>query len=285
MFLNAEVFVVDPSAECQAEAIRLGAAEAMSSLGELPDVKGIVVATPPSTHAEVVGEALGRDTPLFVETPFTTDAITAASLAGAAPDSLFVMHLWRYHTGVEMLAALHASEELGKTEWLRLFRTNWNNRHPELDATWSLLPHDLSIVQEILGAIPPPIFAVAEQNLGAVTGMVAVLGDLPRVVIENSTRYSDNRTEVRLHCSQGVAVLPDIGSLHIEVTREHTDADSPVPEPERRTFSPEQPLTSELKAFIEHVRHKRTRKPRSSAEEGLAVVETIARIRELAGME
>ena len=75
------------------------AAEIVGSVDELPEVEGIVVATPTSTHAEVVEEALGLGVPVFVEKPLTDDAAAAERLASAAEDRLFVMDKWRYHSG------------------------------------------------------------------------------------------------------------------------------------------------------------------------------------------
>jgi hypothetical protein len=52
-------------------------------------------------------------------------------------------------------------------------------------------------------------------------------------------------------------------------------------EPERRPVSGEMPLLRELRAFVDHVRGGPP--PRSSAAEGLLVVERIAELRHMAG--
>src|SRR5262249_46632918 len=131
-----------------------GAAEIVGSIDELPEVEGIVVATPTSNHAEVVEESLARGVPVFVEKPLTNDVAKAERLAGAADGRLFVMDKWRYHPGVELLARLAQDGSLGEVVGLHTTRIGWGNAHDDVDATWVLAPHDLSIGLEILGHVP-----------------------------------------------------------------------------------------------------------------------------------
>jgi len=101
--LGCEVAVVACSAESRANAGAGGAASIVGSIGELPEVAGVVVATPISTHAAVAEEALGLGVPVFVEKPLADDPLAAERLATAAAGRLFVMDKWRYHPGVELL--------------------------------------------------------------------------------------------------------------------------------------------------------------------------------------
>jgi len=281
LYLDTEVIVVDPEEENRLEAIKLGAAEAVATLSELPSVQGIIVTAHAHDHQETVVDTIGRNVPVLAETPFTSDTKEASRLAKVAPDRLFMMHPLRYHVGIEMLSRIASEQELGAIEWLRLTRTGWIESLPSRDAAWSLLSQDLSIVLQILGEIPPPRVAIPELAGENVVGVLAVLGQSPRVVIEDSTRYSDNRREVRLHCADGIAVLPDTSSGYIEITRNHQAG---VPVPERRPYTPEAPLLRELKTFLEHIRNKRRATPRSSAEDGLAIAQATSKLRSLAGV-
>ena len=85
-----------------------------------------------------------------------------------------------------------------------------------------------------------------------------------------------------LICENGVALLPDGYSDHVQIARGTDLADTSPPEVERRAISTELPLLRELRAFVEHVCGGPP--PRSSASEGAAVVRTIAELRALAGL-
>lgn len=283
LHLNAEVVIVDPVAAHRHEGIKLGAAEAVSTLSELPRVHGIVIGAPVPHCEEAVEDALGHKVPVLTERPFSTDVDAATRLADLAQGRLFVMHTMRYHVGVGELGSIATNGELGLVEWLRVTRTGWSNQHQDPDLAWSLLSQDLSIVLEILGEIPPPLLAVPELHAGRPCGVVAVLGDVPRVVIEDSIRYSDNRREVRLHCAEGVAVLPDMTSGYIEITLNQNPDEHNVPSPERRQYAPEQPLLRQLRSFLEYLPNRRRKKPRSSVEDGLNVVRATGQLRTLAG--
>jgi predicted dehydrogenase len=281
--LRCEVAVVARSDRSRATAHEGGAASVVRSIGELPDADGIVVATPTTTHAAVVEEALELGLPVFVEKPLTDDPAAADRLAAAAPDRLFVMDKWRYHPGVELLGAIAREHELGRVIGLRTTRIGWGNPH-EVDAIWILAPHDLAIGLEILGTVPEPRAAVADAAGGSVTGLVGVLGDAPWLALEVSARAIDRRREITLVCEEGVAVLQDGYSDRVQIMRGADPKAEAIatPEPEQRPISTELPLLRELRAFVEHLGGGPP--PRSNAAEGAKMVRVISQLRSLAGL-
>jgi hypothetical protein len=164
---------------------------------------------------------------------------------------------------------------------LRCTRIGWGNPHEDVDAIWLLAPHDLSIGLEVLGHIPVPRCAVAEQVGGTVTGLVALLGDHPWLAIDVSTASGVERREVRLIGSQGIATLTDAYSDRIVVTRGRDHAGL-TRQDEARPISTELPLLRELRAFLIHLSGGPP--PKSSAAEGAAEVGAVALIRRLAGL-
>ncbi|HEY8492187.1 MAG TPA: Gfo/Idh/MocA family oxidoreductase [Dehalococcoidia bacterium] len=258
-----------------------GGADVVPDLGNLPAVDGVVVATPSATHAAVVEAVLPLGVPVFVEKPLTVDLADAERIVRAAPDRLFVMDKWRYHPGVEALAEIARSGELGPVIGLRTTRVGWGNPHDDTDVVWHLTPHDLAIALEILGCIPEPRFAVAVWHAGAWPhGLLGVLGDGPWVVTEISARSVERRRVVVLHCRDGVAVLADGYADHVLIRRgPHGTGEA---EEERRAISTELPLYRELAAFVRHLEGGPP--PKSSAAEGLANVRAIAALRSLAGL-
>ena len=271
--LGCSVSVVARSPESRARAE--GADTIVGSVAELPDLDGIVIATPTTTHAAVIEEALERGVPVFVEKPLTNDLAAADRLAAAARERLFVMDKWRYHPGVELLRDLARDGSLGAVRGLLTTRIGWGNPHDDVDAAWVLAPHDLSIALEILGELPGARAAVADLSGDEVQGLVGLLGERPWHRLEISVRSPERRREVQLVCEEGVALLADGYSEHVLVHRDGAD------EPERRKIATELPLLRELRAFVEHLQGGPP--PRSSAAEGALVVRRIAELRALAG--
>lgn len=133
-----------------------GGAAVVRSIDDLPEVAGVVVAVPILAHPEVVESVLGLGVPIFVEKPLAADPTWAETIVARAGDRVFVMDKWRYHPGIESLRDIARSEELGAVVALETVRTGWGNPNDDVDGVWHLAPHDLSIVNEILGYIPEP---------------------------------------------------------------------------------------------------------------------------------
>lgn len=273
--LGCAVVVADPSDAARAHAAAAGAAVTRDAQ-ELPAVAGLVIATPTATHAAVLETLLPRGVPIFCEKPLTADGRSAAALAAGAGERLFVMDKWRYHPGVELLRDLARSGALGPVRGLRTTRVGWDNQHLDVDAIWILAPHDLSIAHEILGELPTPRTAVGERINGCAVGLLAVLGGDPWLTIDVSVAPGERRREVRLSCRDGVAVLPDAYSDHVEILRPHAA-------PERCPLSSEMPLRRELRAFLAHLDGGPP--PKASAADGAAIVHTLERLRGMAGLD
>jgi predicted dehydrogenase len=236
-----------------------------------------VVAVSTIAHADAIEPLLELGVPVFSEKPLTPDADAAERLATVAPGRLFVMDKWRYHPGIEMLAQIARSGELGAVTGLRLVRVSHGNPHADVDPIWILAPHDLSIALEVLGQVPPARDAVIEWVDGRAEGMVARLGDEPWVTVDVSSAAPEKRRETRLVCEGGVAWLAGGYADHVGIARRVGG------EPERRPLPDVMPLRRELEVFLAHLAGGPP--PRSSAAEGAEIVRRIAELRALGGLD
>jgi len=279
LHLGARVWVVDPSEEARARALRIGAEGVYRSSRELPEVDGMVVATPASTHYRVISELLDRRVPIFTEKPFTLALHEAQDLVRQAGERIFVLHVWRYHPGVVALKELMQGGGLGTPNLLRTFRTNWTSPRSDCDPVWTLLPHDLSIFLELTGTLPPVGFARAELSAGRAVGMLVLLDGAFPCIAEISTRYADKRREIRVHGSEGVAELTSAGN-HVLFHR--GSAASEQPRTQRIDLGEQTALQREILAVLHYLRGGPA--PTSGADDALLIATRMHEARELAGM-
>lgn len=272
--LGHTVIVVDPSPEARAAAAPMARAT-HPNLDIEEHVSGVIVATPASGHIATIEHVARWQRPIFVEKPLATrieDAERALELVG---DHLFVMDKWRYHPGIEALGALARSGELGPVRAIRTWRLGRDHEHEDVDPIWTLLPHDLSILREVLGYLPSAVDAVAECADGRVWGMAARLGSGPMCTSEVSAHRAERRRRIEVAFDGAVAILDGERDTMVEI-RSGGD---------RRTLSvaDDPPLRRELDAFIKYLDGGAP--PKSSGPEGVESVRRIAELRRLAGID
>lgn len=211
--LENQVNVVEIDVENAAKAITLGADQVWQQVEQISDVQAIIIATPASTHADIIHalDASGNELPIFCEKPLVDLAEQARSLLQRVGAPLFVMHIWRYHPGIIKLRELYEEGHIGKLTQFRSLRANWTSPRTDVDTLVNMAPHDLSILQFLLGHIPPVASATAERISGRIESCLAILHETegPHCIIEVSNRYAEKRREVRLHGTEGVLVLPN----------------------------------------------------------------------------
>src|SRR6185295_4915663 len=109
----------------------------------------VVIATPVPTHADLATRVLGAGKHCFVEKPLARteeEAEAVVKAAEAADRVLMVGHLLEYHPGVQRLAEILKSGELGELRYIYSNRLNLGKDRPDENALWSLGAHDLSVI-------------------------------------------------------------------------------------------------------------------------------------------
>jgi predicted dehydrogenase len=267
--LGTSVVAIDPDATALQRAIELGAIEAQSHLTGDEGVDAVLIATPATSHERDVLDVAELGVPVACEKPLTVSSESAARIVDAVGDRLTVLHVWRYHPGVELLGELARSGRLGTVNAIHTVRTNWTSPRTDIDPVWTLLPHDLSIAIEILGHLPEPTSAVIERIDGCAVGIWATFGTDPALVVDASTR-GERRRDVRVHGTEAVALLNGT-EPYVRILSGSTT----TPREEYLTFDATPALRRELAVFVEHVRGGDA--PKTDAKEGLAVVAAVER--------
>jgi len=132
-----------------------------------PDVEGVAIATPASTHAELAISCLEAGKHVLIEKPLASSVAEAEKvLAVAREHGLQVMcdHTYCYTPAVLRLRELVSSGEIGNIQYVDSVRINLGIVQPDIDVFWDLAPHDLSILDFIL---PPGCEPIAVSAQGA----------------------------------------------------------------------------------------------------------------------
>ncbi|MFC1529283.1 Gfo/Idh/MocA family protein [Gemmatimonadota bacterium] len=112
-------------------------------------IDAVVIATPVSTHFDLVKKALEMGKHVFVEKPITTSVAEASELVELAEKVgkvLMVGHVFEYNAAVHKVEELITSGELGEIYYIEGRRLNLGKVRTDVDALWNLAPHDISIM-------------------------------------------------------------------------------------------------------------------------------------------
>jgi len=134
----------------------------------LDHVDAVVIATPPETHAALALCALDCGKHVLIEKPLATSVVDAEALvarAAALGRVLMVGNTFEYNAAVWKLRELVASGELGRPLYVDTARLNLGRYQQECNVLWDLAPHDVSIINHILGATPTAVSAQGARNI------------------------------------------------------------------------------------------------------------------------
>jgi predicted dehydrogenase len=269
--LEASVLVADPDPSRRAAALGVGARDAVGRIDELASCAGYIVATPARSHRVTCAALLERGAPVFVEKPPGTGLADVEALAVLGVDRLFVMHKWRYHPGIVAMSKLVGDGIIGEPITLATTRTGPQPLPEDVDVTWHLAVHDVSIALDVLGSVPSVVDAegrrTREGRLIRVDAMLGTGSVAHRLVA--AAQHPTYRREIRCVGSEGTVVLPGPDSATLDVVR----ADGFT---EQMLLADDLPLFGELGAFLAHC--DGGPRPKSSMPDALAIARCLATI-------
>lgn len=255
LFLKAKVHVFELRNKAAIDKLIAGVASYNTDFDSLMQHKmdGIIIASSTSSHAALLQQLAPFDIPLFVEKPLTNSFQDLLVIEQLNLKSTFVMHIWKYHPGVRLLADLARKGGLGEVKGAKSMRANWTSPRKDTDSLWNLAIHDLSICETILGFIPDKKQVVAERHNGILRSVTTLMGNEPFYNFDVSNRYPEKLREIRVFGTQGVAVLKDEkvdyvtlykGDDTSELNQENTTV---IP------FDSTPPLRIELEVFLKYL--------------------------------
>ena len=127
-----------------------------------PNIDAVVIATPVSTHYEIARESLLAGKHVLCEKPLCKDSEQGEELVELARANgclLMVGHVFLFNAGILKLKELIDTGELGTIRYLSASRTNLGPIRNDVDVTYDLCSHDISIFNWLLGNEPEVVSA------------------------------------------------------------------------------------------------------------------------------
>lgn len=266
--------------------------ETTKEYGEIiadPDIDAVVIATPVSTHFEIARQALETGKHVFCEKPLAQSVDQGVSMVDLADDRdrvLMVGHTFVYTAAVNKIKELINSGELGDIYYISTSRVNLGLFQEDINVVWDLAPHDVSIMNYILGSRPEAVSAVGHsyiqpgiQDVSFVTIRFpgSILSNLHvswlnpnkirKTTVVGSKKmlvYDDisSLEKIRIY-DKGVDVIPHYDTFG-EFQLSYRYGDIHIPK-----LDDAEPLKNECQHFIDCIGGK---EPRSSGRHGLEVL-------------
>ena len=144
----------------------------------LDDVDALIIASPPQSHADLALEALRAGKHVLVEKPLATCAEDARVLVREAERQdriLMVGHTFEFNPAVIELRRRLQRGDLGDIYYVHSSRLNLGLFRRDVNVVWDLAPHDVSILNYILGSFPTAVTAWGLSHTGAEIEVLAYL--------------------------------------------------------------------------------------------------------------
>jgi len=151
-----------------------------------PEIDAVAVVTPISYHFPLAKKALENGKHVFVEKPFTATTEQAEQLIDlAARRNLQIMvdHTFLFTGAVRKIRELIDTGVLGNLYYYDSTRVNLGLFQHDANVVWDLAPHDLSIIDYLIGDAPDAIVATGEKHVNGTEDMAFVTMHFPNKVI------------------------------------------------------------------------------------------------------
>ncbi len=253
-------------------------------------IDAIVLATPASAHASMGIAAMEAGKDVLVEKPLavsTGECRTMIACAERTGRVLMVGHTFIYNSAVQAIKRIVDSGEIGEVLYVYSSRVNLGRIRQDVNALWNAAPHDVSILNYVLGAAPLRVQAMGRSYLQpGIEDVVFAVFEYPGGCLAHVHSSWLDPSKVRKTTfvgSKKMVVYDDVESegkikIYDKGVRRQTpeqeygefqlrlhDGDIYIP---KIRFT--EPLAEECKHFVERCRTRE--RPQTDGRDGLAVV-------------
>ena len=257
---------------------------------EQPNLDAIVVATSVKHHFAMAKASLLAGKHTMVEKPLASSAAECEELIEIAQRkgvTLMVGHTFLYSAAIRKIKEIIDHHDIGEIRYISARRLNLGLFQKDINVTWDLAPHDISIILHIMGEMPSSINCRGNAHITPgvedVTSMTLQFTKERSAIIQSSWLDPRKIRDMTIVGSERMIVYDDVAFQEkIKIF------DSRVERPPHYDtlaefhyayhygdmYSPhiklDEPLKTETQHFIDCIRQGRV--PLTSGKEGLDVV-------------
>ena len=132
------------------------------------EIDAVAIVTPVSYHYELAKKALENGKHVFVEKPFTATSAQAEELVELAERKnlqIMVDHTFLFTGAVRKIKQLVENGTLGPLYYYDSTRVNLGLFQHDVNVLWDLAPHDLSIMDYLIGLEPDLVVATGSAHV------------------------------------------------------------------------------------------------------------------------
>ncbi|MFI5174830.1 MAG: Gfo/Idh/MocA family protein [Terriglobia bacterium] len=232
-------------------------------------IRGVVIATPAIAHYSHAREAILRGKDVFVEKPLSlhySEGQELVELAESKGVILMVGHILEYHPAVKLLKGIVQRGELGRIWYLYSNRLNLGKVRQEENILWSFAPHDISVIQSLVGREPTTVSAhggsYLQSGIADVTVTTLLFEEGIKAHIFVSWLHPYKEQKLVIIGERKMAVFDDTareGKLRIYDKGIEWKSGLPVPRQTSETtlfFEESEPLRLECEHFLNCIRDR-----------------------------
>src|SRR5712691_4208330 len=151
-----------------------------------PEIEAVAIVTPVSTHYDLATKALENGKHVFVEKPFTATSAQAEKLIELADRKnlvIMVDHTFLFTGAVRKIKELVDGGVLGPLYYYDATRVNLGLFQHDVNVIWDLAPHDLAIMDHLIGLEPELVVATGGAHLNGLEDVAYITLYFPQNVI------------------------------------------------------------------------------------------------------
>jgi len=232
-----------------------------TAVAEAGDLDGVIIATPPSLHAEMARATIEAGNPVLIEKPLTMDLGEARQLLAFAEQSgaiALVDHIHLYHPAWRALKRLGLG--LGPVHAIRSAGGNYGPFRKDAPVLWDWASHDVALCVDLMGGMPETVSAEIRETRETEDGpgeTIATKLTFPGGVtadIENGNLMKQKKRFTAVHYDRDTLIYDDVAAAKLMREPRSDDANCAPSHAEVIAVAATLPLVQVIEDFAAAIR-------------------------------